>query len=1039
MIPPKAVEKLQKRVAALEAWRYAPVAMVPLEVAETEEHFRTPPRLAFAPIAVGGTWGAHWRTAWFRGTISVPRSCRGRRVYYRHCSFSDKLLFVDGAPFAGMNPMHPEVLLTAKAKGGERFRIHVEAYTGHAIPGADPFHPVMYTHQFTGRDPGQDPPLRLEASELLVERETVSGLFYDASVLLKTALMLDGNSLRRARILDTLNAALDLVPMHWDSEEELEAAARAAARLIAPLLKRRNSETTPFVAIAGHTHIDIGWLWPIRESIRKGARTFATFLNLMEDYPELRFMQSQPVLLDMIETHYPSMLPRIAARVKQGRWEPNGGMWVEADCNVTGGEALVRQFLEGRKTTEALFGYASDTLWLPDVFGYSAALPQILQQCEIEHFVTSKINWNDTNHFPYDTFWWAGIDGTPVFTHYITTRNGAYNAFPYPEAIKDTWDWVQRKDTQDSALASIGYGDGGGGVNREMIEHLRRVKDLEGCPRAEFVSVSAYLNRLRKEPRERPTWVGELYLEIHRATYTAQARTKRYNRKLELLLREVELWSVMAERAGVAYPKEALERHWRTVLTNQFHDILPGSSIRCVYEVAEAEYADADLALLALRTEALQALAPGASAHGRTTWVLGNALSWPREDLVVVPGKFTAAWDADGNVLPVQRLEHENALAVVVACDALAVSTIATGRGNAEGESPFVRRGNRLETPHYRMRFDTAGKIASLYDKAAEREIVQPGRRVNDFYTADDMPVYWDAWDLDRYYRDTVRSEDRLESIETIADGPLCHVVRVRYGIGKRSSLVQDITFYAHSPRIDFKTEVEWHEVHTVLKVGFAVDVHATSWRNEIQYGHIVRATHANTSFDQAKFEVCAHKWVDLSEPGYGVALLNDCKYGHDSLDGMISLTLLTAPLCPDEQADQGHHLFTYALLPHLGDFCVEDVVREAYHLNQPVTLAPAARDRDVLPSSCLLSVSNPNVIVEAIKKAEREDAVIVRLYEAGGSRGSVTVEFGFRVKRVRECNLMERNGAAMKVKGNAVNFEMRPFQIKTLKVYRAE
>ena len=936
--------------------------------------------------------------------------------------------------------MHPEVLLTPKAAGGERYRIHVEAYTGHPIPGADPFHPVMYTHQFTGCDPGQDPPLLLEASELVVEREVVAGLYYDANVLLKTALILDEHSLRRARILDELNAALDRVPMHWDTEEELEHGARTARRLIAPLMKCRNGSTTPLIAIAGHTHIDIGWLWPIRESIRKGARTFATFLNLMDDYPELRFIQSQPVLLDMIEQHYPSMLPRIAARVKQGRWEPNGGMWVEADCNLSGGEALVRQFLEGRKKTEALFGYVSDTLWLPDVFGYSAALPQILKQCEIEHFVTSKINWNDTNHFPYDTFWWEGIDGTPIFTHYISTRTNGYNAFPYPEILKETWDHVQRKDTQDSALSSIGYGDGGGGVNREMIEHLRRVKNLEGCPRAEFVNVSSYLNRLRKEPRQRPAWVGELYLEIHRATYTAQARTKRYNRMLELLLREVELWSVMAEAAGVPYPKEDLERHWRTVLTNQFHDILPGSSIRCIYEVAEAEYAQVDLALLELRTKALQALASGMMHADRgTAWILGNALSWPREDLVMIPGKATAAWDAEGNALPVQRLDRKNALAVVVSCDPLAVSTINVGRGKADRASAFRRRGNRLETPFYKIRFDKAGKITSLYDKAADREVVKQGRRLNDFYSAEDMPVYWDAWDLDRYYRDTVRAEDRLESMETVADGPLCHVVRVRYRIGKKSSLVQDITFYAHSPRIDFVTEVEWHEVHTVLKVGFAVDVHATSWRNEIQYGHIVRNTHANTSHDQAKFEVCAHKWVDVSETGYGVALLNDCKYGHDSLDDMISLTLLTAPLCPDELADQGHHRFTYALLPHLGDFIVEEVVREAYNLNQPVTVVPATDQRGDSAFTGLLTVSNPNVIVEAVKKAERDDAIVVRLYEAGNSRGPVTVRFAFPVSRVVECNLMESDAGTLPLDRDQVTFDIAPFQIRTLKVYRAD
>ncbi|NQT92317.1 MAG: alpha-mannosidase, partial [Lentisphaerae bacterium] len=471
MHPPKVIEKLEKRIARLGQWRYGKLQDVALEYAETEEHFRTPPPgLPYQPAPLGAQWGAEWMTAWFRGTILLPRECEGRRVYYRHVSFSEKLLFVDGTPFAGMNPHHQEVLLTPQAKAGQDFAIAVEAYSGHRMASMDPCDPGMFYHQVCGMDPGETPPHTLEASELLVEREEANGLFHDATVLLGTALSLGEESLRRATILDKLNQAIDLIPFTWEDDVELESAAKPAREVLAPLLAQKNSPTTPEVGLAGYGHIDLAWLWPLRETIRKAARTFTTHLGLMEEYPELRCIQSQPILIEMVAEHYPELLPRIEAAMAEGRWEPNGGMWVEADTNITGGESLIRQFVEGNKATAKRFGYQSDILWLPDVFGYSAALPQILRLCEIEGFVTSKINWNDTTRFPYDTFLWQGIDGSEVFTHFITARLLGYNAEVSPESSWDCWRHVQQKEVQDSVLCPIGYGDGGGGVTRDMCE-----------------------------------------------------------------------------------------------------------------------------------------------------------------------------------------------------------------------------------------------------------------------------------------------------------------------------------------------------------------------------------------------------------------------------------------------------------------------------------------------------------------------------------------------------------------------------------------
>lgn len=1037
MIPPKVLDKLPKRIAKLDEWRYAKIADINLEMTETMEHFRTPPiHLKYEPAPAGCLWGKHWGTVWFRGRVEVPRTCRGRRVYYRHLSVAEKLLFVDGKPFAGMDLKHQEALLLPYARGGESMVLDVEAYCGHPFPGVDGYQPRERTLHSVGNAPDNAPPLTLEASELVMERETVAALFFDASTLFKTALILDENSLRRAQILDQLNEALDMVPMQWTAEEELETAIRQAQKQIAPLLKQRNAPSTPSIGIVGHAHIDIGWLWPVRETIRKAARTFSSMLNLMDDYGEFRFLQSQPVLYQMIEDHYPEILARIKKRVKEGRWEPNGGMWVEADCNVSGGEALVRQFLEGRKKNMQLFGYKSDTLWLPDVFGYSAALPQILKGCGIENFVTSKINWNDTNRFPFDTFWWQGIDGTSIFTHFITTRTNGYNAQPLPEIMQETWNHVQQKELQDCTLTSVGWGDGGGGTTREMIEYAGRIRDLEGCPKTEFVNASLFLKQLREQKTARPVWTGELYLELHRGTYTTQARIKKFMRKMEILLRETELYSVIAMPFGQEYPADALQNHWRTLLTNQFHDILPGSSIRKVYETAEAEFEQMEKDLGALRTAALIKIGAQFIPDAEdAAYIVANPLAWQRGETIFInaPG-CNAAVDAAGNHLPAQAAE--TGLYVRVSAESLGAMPIAVRHRDVELTSPFVYATRTLETPYYRVAFDKAGKITSLFDKEANREIVRPGKRLNDFYAAEDVPTFWDAWDIDRDYRNRLRSEDNLLAREVAADGILCFILRSRYAIGRNSELTQDMIFYAHSRRIDFKTDVIWKEKHTLLKVGFGFDVLAEAYRNEIQFGHALRPMHANTSWDQARFEVCAHKWVDVSEGNYGVALLNDCKYGHDSLDNMISLTLLRSPLAPDEQADQGRHQFTYALLPHPGDFRAETVVREAYALNQPLALMKIKAAGGGAPSISLCAVDNPNVVIEAVKKAESDDAVVVRVYEAGKTRGPVSLAFTRPIRKAMECDLLEERDQAAVVKENQVTFEIRPFEIKTFKIY---
>ncbi len=1040
MLPLEVEHKLENRLGAINKWRYGKICDVILEMASTMEHFRQPPEhLEYEPAPVGSKWGKHWETVWFRGKIEIPKQYKGYRVYYRHESVTEKLLFVNGKPYAGMDLKHKEVLLNPYVRGGEQYDIYIEAYCGHPIIGVEGYDLKLRTLHSIGDAPTIDPPLELESSELLFERTHVSQLYFDSFVLLQTAKILDINSLRRAKILQGLNEALDLIPIHWETEEELESAVKSAQKLIVPLLKCHNSSTTPFIGIVGHAHIDIGWLWPVKETIRKASRTFSTILLLMDTYPEFRFIQSQPVLYQMIEEHYPELLAKISKKAKEGRWEPNGGMWVEADSNIAGGESLVRQFLEGIKAVKKYFGYTPDTLWLPDAFGYSAALPQILSRCNIKNFVTSKLSWNDTNRFPFDTFWWQGIDGSRVFAHFLTTRTGSYNAFPTPTVIKETWDYVQQKEIQDSVLCSIGYGDGGGGTTLEMIEIAQRLKDLEGCPKVDFVNVSEFLSKLREETKnELPCWVGELYLELHRGTYTTQARTKKYMRKLELLFRETELWLSLALVYGYEYPSQKLEQLWRKLLTNQFHDILPGSSIREVYQVAEQEFAEIEEELKDIKQSVIkflgQKICSDPENHG---YLVCNSLSWSRNEVIFIPNNdYNEAVNVKGDNLETQQTQ--DGLYIYLDLPPMSIVPIGLRKSESIKLSPFVNLNDTLETPFYRVKFDKAGRIISLWDKEAHREIVKQRNYLNCLYTAEDIPISWDAWDINADYRDKIRYEEHLLSTEIINDGPILHTIRRQYNIGKKSKLTQDIIFYAKSRRIDFKTEVDWQERHTILKTGFNFDILAEEFKNEIQFGHVVRPLHQNTSWDRAKFEVCAHKWVDVSEADYGVALLNDCKYGHDAFNGRISLTLLRSPMAPDMEADQGKHQFTYTILPHIGEFSVKTVVHAAYELNVPSEVYIHEKQNNLCEESLILGwVNNPNVIIEAVKKSESDDSLIIRLYEAGKTRGQTTISFPFRIRKVYECNMLEENLVSLDItNGDTILIDLAPFEIKTLKVY---
>lgn len=1058
MLIPKVEQRIRQYLAFLDACKYTKISDLAFETLETKVLLRSPPEKgAWEPISLPHRYGKDWTTFWFRSRFLLPSEAAGEEVFLRATPNADTLVYVDGNPLAALNPMHEKFRLAASGEAGRSYTVDLESYAGHTYAGMHPLQAPVVLLTLSHSIPEQ--PNVFRGGELLIKNLPVYSLYYDSFTLFELARQLDDDSLRKNRILRDLYGALMGVHLNARGNQLAEQAAQAA-KAIAPLLAARNGDTMPEVFLVGHAHIDHAWLWPISETERKAARTFANMTRLAEEFPEFLFLQSQPAQLDAVARLYPKVFEAVKSAYARGQWEPNGGMWIEADCNLTSGESLIRQFLVGKQATRRLLGYEGDVLWLPDVFGYAAALPQILAGCEIDYFVTSKINWNDTTRFPYDTFLWRGIDGTGVKTHYITPRLNGYNGKVSPAEIFDAWRQVQHKEVQSGLIMSIGEGDGGGGTMRADLECSRRLSNLEGAPLVRWAKVSDALRRIFETAGELPEWRGELYLELHRGTYTTQARTKRYNRTLELALRDCEfLYSALQlTGASLDYPRAQLLECWKKLLTNQFHDIIPGSSITRVYQDAEASYQEikrtTDSLLAAGRAQLSEKL-------GGDLFVF-NSLSWPRTSCAAIPWRDdfrepTELVSTAGSV-PIQvgsTIDDAPEAIAFLHAPSMGVASYRRAPASRAQQSAFSLRGDSLETPFSRIMFDDRRRIRSLVDKESEREVVQTGEVLNRLQTAEDVPILWDAWDIESDWVRSIVDEDRLESSEVKSDGPLFLQMRNRFRIGEASSFVQDVRFYASDRRIDFITRVDWHESHRLLKAAFPINVQASQVRCEVQYGHALRSTTTNLPHDRARFELCAHKWISVEEAGFGAALLNDCKYGHDVRGAVMRITLLRSPKAPDPEADMGLHLFTYSLLPFSGAFSVERIVRSAYDLNVPLAVIHGPADRAGSAASqerSFFEIDCPEIIIEAVKPAETDDAqwgargksgrrearvphLVVRLYEASGGARRARLRTSARIVEAWETNMLERDARASGHDEHSVALAFRPFEIKTLKL----
>ncbi|MFJ9407461.1 alpha-mannosidase [Streptomyces sp. NPDC101393] len=957
------------------------------------------------PMAVGEAWGAPWATTWFKVRGDVPAAWAGRTIEAvldlgfdeRMPGFQCEALVYtpDGTPLKAINPRNQWVRVGAPVHGGERVEWHLEAASNPVILDVHPFLPTPLGDRETA---GDTPQYRLARMDLAVFDTEVWELIQDLEVLGELMVELAVESPRRWELLRAVGRALDAVDL-----QDVNGTATAARAELREVLAAPAGASAHRISAVGHAHIDSAWLWPLRETVRKVARTTSNMTALLEDEPEFVFAMSQAQQYAWIKEHRPEVYAKVKKAVADGRFVPAGGMWVESDTNMPGSEAMARQFVHGKRFFLEEFGVENDEAWLPDTFGFAAGLPQIIRSAGSKWLLTQKISWSQINAFPHHTFRWEGIDGTRIFTHFppVDTYNCQMAGSEIAHAARNFKD----KGAARHSLAPTGWGDGGGGTTREMIAKARRLRDLDGSPVVEWEKPADFFAKAEAEYPQAPVWVGELYLELHRATLTSQARTKRGNRRSEQLLREAELWSATAAAtAGHPYPYADLDRIWKTVLLHQFHDILPGSSIAWVHREAERTYA-----------------AVAAELEG----IIGSAL--------------TALAGRGGESLVVNSAPHSRA------------GVAAGAAGPAVAEGPEVAAGVRdgggylLSNGLLRIEIDDRGLVVSAHDIAADRETVAPGGAANLLQIHPDFPNMWDAWDVDAFYRNVVTDLTEADEVTLDEASTQAATVRVARSFG-HSRVVQTLTLARGQRRLDIDTEVDWHETEKFLKAAFPLDIHAERYAAETQFGHLHRPTHTNTSWEAAKFEACAHRFVHVAEPGWGVALVNDATYGHDVSrtvrdDGdrgtttTVRLSLLRAPRFPDPETDQGRHHFRYALAPGA---TIGDAVREGHRINLPERRITGART--VAP---LVTVDNDAAVVTAVKLADDASGdVVIRLHEAHGGRARATLTTAFDLAGALTTDLLERpttDGPTIEREGNTVRMALRPFQIVTLRLSRAD
>lgn len=967
----------------------------------------TPPALSeFTPFKSGEVWGSGKDShAWFHFELDISEEMLKKPV--RMIVKTDKtgwdasnpqfIAYIDGLMRQGLDTNHTYVLLNNEA----HHDIYIYGYTGAEVESARFYAQIGNVN------------------------DTCDQLYYDLLVPYQMLDYLQPVSREYAEILKYLDMAVSKLDLYEiGSEEFFESVAEAKAfmdeEFYGKYCTTERGLDTPTTIGIGHTHIDCAWLWTLKQTREKVQRSFSTVLELMDRFPEYKFMSSQALLYKDLKEEAPEVYEKVKDRIKDGRWECEGAMWVEADCNLTSGESLVRQVMYGKRFFKEEFGVDSRVLWLPDVFGYSAALPQILKKSGVDWFVTSKISWNETNMMPYDTFAWKGIDGTSVNAYFLTaqnqgrgnpSKNTTYVANTNAQMIAGTYNRYQQKALNNEAIVTFGFGDGGGGPTAEHIELGRRTaKGIPGAPVFKIDFAGDFLKRLEKKIENNPLlpeWQGELYLEFHRGTYTSIAKNKRNNRKSEFLYADAEFMaSVDKALCNVEFPKASLHHGWEMILTNQFHDIIPGSSIKPVYDQCDIDYAEIK--------EIGDKVVNGAIAN------IASKLDKNKGYAVFNPHSFTGSGTVivDGELVYVDDMPSKGYKL-----------------------TNNFRRGNhvdidshRVETDCFIVTFDEFWQITSIYDKKNQREVIKSGCVANEIRIFADHPDVYDNWEWQPYSIDKYKTLKDVESVELVNDG-------IRRGIKfvrpyKQSKITQTVWFYDDIAKIDFDTVADWHQHHIMVKAAFPVDINSDKATYEIQFGTVERPTHKNTSWDKAKFEVCAQKYADLSEGGYGVSIINDCKYGHDIHNGVMTISLLKCGTYPNPEADQGEIPFVYSLCPHAGRLDESDTAKLAYYLNYPMTAIKATGDSSTLPETfSAITLDRDNVICETIKETEDGNDTIIRLYEFKNSKSHLNIKTGFKFEKAYLCDLSENEISELPVENGVIKTDIGGFEILTVKL----
>jgi alpha-mannosidase len=1005
----------------------------------------------------GTVWGGAEPWAWFRIRFRVPNEWRDGPVRLNMPLGGQGMLYLDGAPWQGLDPNHRTVTLPAACFDGATHLAAIECY---AAAG-------------TTAPRGPQERFALGACRLELVDPDLEGYYYDLVVGTDALHVLPESLPERAQLLELLLEAENLVNRRHPGSDALVASVRAARALLAerlPRLAAQSAPGRPHVVAFGHAHIDTAWLWPLIQTRRKVARSWSTVLRLMERFPDYYFLGSQPQQYRWMEEDEPEIYQQALERVKEGRWEPTGALWVEPDGNLPSGESWVRQLIYGQRYFLEHFGRRAHVVWLPDSFGYSAALPQLMKSAGVHTIVTSKLSWNTTNRMPHDTFRWRGLDGTEVMSFFITAAEdyrvedwvtapietirgiATYNGHMTAPELVSAWVRYRDKALGNAVIYPFGWGDGGGGPTEEMLEFARRVTDYPGLPTVKQGPLEPFLADTLERVWDNPrlaVWEGELYLEYHRGTYTSQAGVKWGNRRAEHALHDAELWASWATLLGGngAAWRERLTRAWEIALRNQFHDILPGSSVAEVYVDQRLEHAEVLSLAASVREEAQRTLGERVASQGRAL-ALFSSLPWERGGPIALsgnPATGASLQGADGQPLAVQETRDNEDQPILLVDGALipalgvAVLPLGAGRSDAAARELWVSE-RALENSALRLEFDDRGNIASLFDKRYSREVLAPGGGGNQLLAFEDKPISYDAWDIDQYYVEKATPIDMVDNWQVIEQGPVRAGVEITRS-WEGCTIRQRIFLYAGSPRVELQSYVDWHLRQVLLKTAFPLAVHSTQADYECAFGYVQRPTHRNTSWDAARFEVSGHRWVDLSETGYGVSLINDGKYGHDCLGTVLRLTLLKSAIDPDPLADEGEHHFSYALLPHGPEWSIADTVREAYAFNLPVHALPVhaqQRGSAGLPASLITSVSD-HAVVDTVKPAENGDGVIVRVYECANRRGPVTLRFAYSLAAAQPVTILEdRDDAAEAVVASdrELRFDLLPFQVRSFRVH---